>query len=445
MPRSNPETFTSANTDWNLEELYTDLAIAKERSSFSYRKSQGLTATEKLHLRGLLCGYSPAKIATKLFKKTQSVEVDLCRTIYLYVKELTGHTQEPLDNWRKIVDWLTTAGYKKTSNQLNFSPPHLDWGAAPEIANFYGRTQELIELRKWLTIDRCKLVNLLGMGGIGKTALAVQLVENIHPEFDYVVWQSLANNSDWTQLFQKIEPDKQQPDISSLLDYLRAHRCLIVLDSYETILQDNPIGSHRSDFRGYSELLQRIGNERHQSCLLAIGREPPREMLLGGDNHLIRTFQLGGLTEAVHILINKQLLDPGENWRILIEIYRGNPLALQIVTTIIKDLFGGSVQQFLKQNTTFLDRELYVILTEQFDRLSISEKEVLQQLAIAKTPASIDRLMSLTSDIDSRSKLMEILHSLQRRSLIEQQFDRGEIEYTLPPIVMKFVRKIYCV
>jgi hypothetical protein len=35
----------------------------------------------------------------------------------------------------------------------------------------------------------------------------------------------------------------------------------------------------------------------------------------------------------------------------LIKLYRGNPLALNIVSTTIQDLFNGNVSEFLKQNT----------------------------------------------------------------------------------------------
>ena len=44
------EIFSEAALYWDLETLYKDLASAKGKH---------LTPTEKLHLRGLLCEYSP--------------------------------------------------------------------------------------------------------------------------------------------------------------------------------------------------------------------------------------------------------------------------------------------------------------------------------------------------------------------------------------------------
>jgi hypothetical protein len=99
--------FTQAANDWDLETLYADLASAKGKR---------LTPVEKLHLRGLLCGYSPAEIAEKLNKSVKGVGVDLCQTLYQYVKNLVDRGEEKIENWRNISEWLEEAGYKTQSS-----------------------------------------------------------------------------------------------------------------------------------------------------------------------------------------------------------------------------------------------------------------------------------------------------------------------------------------
>lgn len=55
----------------------------------------------------------------------------------------------------------------------------IDWGEAPDASIFYGRTQELETLTQWIQVDRCRVINLLGMGGMGKTALVATLLARL--------------------------------------------------------------------------------------------------------------------------------------------------------------------------------------------------------------------------------------------------------------------------
>src|SRR2546426_7592428 len=55
----------------------------------------------------------------------------------------------------------------------------VDWGEALAVPTFYGREQELATLTKWVLQERCQVVSVLGMGGIGKSALAVSLMHQV--------------------------------------------------------------------------------------------------------------------------------------------------------------------------------------------------------------------------------------------------------------------------
>ena len=119
MAQNSPEEqFLLAANDWALERLYKDLADAKRQ--VASHKQKELTKVEKLHLRGLLCYYSPSDIATKLYKKEEGLRADLSETVYRYVKQLTqGKVDIRLNNWRDIPDWLEQAGYKTRSSNLD--------------------------------------------------------------------------------------------------------------------------------------------------------------------------------------------------------------------------------------------------------------------------------------------------------------------------------------
>lgn len=110
MPRlSLDEQFAEAENHFDLAKLYKDLASAKGKR---------LTPTEKVHLRGLLCGRSPAEIADKLHKAKNSVEVDLSSTVYQYVKSLLNKENQEIGNWRDICEWLREAGYEMPFEQM---------------------------------------------------------------------------------------------------------------------------------------------------------------------------------------------------------------------------------------------------------------------------------------------------------------------------------------
>ncbi|MDM8561355.1 hypothetical protein [Candidatus Parabeggiatoa sp. HSG14] len=108
MTAHTDEQFTQAEKEWDLERLYNDLTTVKGKK---------LTRIEKLHLRGLLCGYSPTEIAEMLHRNVRGLEVNLCNKLYKYVKTIVNREQERVENWRSICQWLEEAGYKAQTNQ----------------------------------------------------------------------------------------------------------------------------------------------------------------------------------------------------------------------------------------------------------------------------------------------------------------------------------------
>ena len=123
-----------------------------------------------------------------------------------------------------------------------------DWGDAIDVSTFYGRTKELATLAQWIVQDRCRLVVLLGMGGIGKTSLAVRCAKQIQGEFEYLIWRSLRNaplvENLLAELLQFLSggqktdlPETLDGRVLRLIEYLRSWRCLLVLDNAVTILR----------------------------------------------------------------------------------------------------------------------------------------------------------------------------------------------------------------
>ncbi len=69
----------------------------------------------------------------------------------------------------------------------------VEWEDALDVPSFYGRQPELALLSQWVVQERCRMVSVLGVGGIGKSALAVTLMRRVAERFEVVLFRSLRD------------------------------------------------------------------------------------------------------------------------------------------------------------------------------------------------------------------------------------------------------------
>jgi GTPase SAR1 family protein len=318
----------------------------------------------------------------------------------------------------------------------------------------FGRGEELATLQKWVLQDECRLVAISGMSGMGKTTLTANLLKHLasnqEARFAKIIWLSLENaptlESILTEIIDLLSPQQNLvPSIENLLDKLRSYRYLIIFDAVENIFaKDSLAGKYRQGYEPYSNLFKQISTSQHQSCLLLTSIEIPREVsFLVGNHSPVRLLPLQGLEiqPAKKIFRNRGLTEE-EDWEKLINLYRGNPLALKIVATMILELFNGKVSDFLAENTIFIG-QIAEILDKQFVRLSDSEMQLLYCLANIKKSVNFAQLCRYFEQNISKSEIIAVLESLVMRSLIEKNLENGEFMFSLQPVIQKYVLNYY--
>ena len=294
-------------------------------------------------------------------------------------------------------------GYKvgaRNRTHMPISPTSYHWGEAPYVPVFYGRDRELKELKQAILEERCHLIALTGMGGVGKTTLAVKLAREISIEFDRVFWRSLRSASPFrTFLGEAIaalktesppaEPIDAERAIERLLECLRESRCLVVFDDMEVLFDKGQLaGNYAEDFTDYGRLIRRIAQEKHQSCTIAIASEKLAE-LAALEGPKVRWLPVGGSQEIAAQILQEKGLQDSQDLQAFIERYGGNPLAIKIVSSVVRVLYGGDVASFIR-DSVFLDDNLNLLLEEQFERLSAEEQEAMYWLALESEPLSLD-------------------------------------------------------
>ena len=334
---------------------------------------------------------------------------------------------------------LDSSEYISPDSLAKYNSEHhtkkVNWDEPIKLSSFYGRSTELALLEQWSLAERCRLITVQGIGGIGKTALCVKSIDRIQHKFDSVIWRSLDCKSSLKELltelvgvlngkaqatnasYLSIASSKQQ-----LLGCLRSQRCLIVLDDLDkTMICGELCGSYSSKHQNYGHFIKYIGQTVHQSCFLLITREKPKEIsLIEEELAPVRSLKLGQLSNQASqkMLLDLKLLGTDAEHNQLIGRFGGHPSILQMVAEEICHSHERQITRFLERK--FKLQKLHNFWARHLERLSAMERKILYTIANCQKPSFYKLRRELPSSISS-DEVINSLESLLRRLLIVKE------------------------
>lgn len=326
-----------------------------------------------------------------------------------------------LSNWQEIAE----LAFEPRDEEVLSSRCLIDWGEAPDIEQFYGREQELQQLQAW--VNTAKLITINGLGGTGKTTLALALAEQLQTAFESIIWRSASMPLD-VLLTDLLDAPIETVDqgVRKLLKTMQSRRLIIIDDVDEYSLQP------------HLDFLYRISRSRHRSCLLIISRQPlpPQFYALNRVQH----FSLAGLSADAASELLQACGCSGQPYQLktLARIYSYNPLALKLVVSTIQTVFSGQIAPFLAQETVILPDQICLLLKQQFKTLDQLETALLFWLAIWQEPVSLCRLQTHLLN-PYPAKTMTALSALVQRSWVTQHFLSDQPSFSLQPMVITFL------
>ena len=341
---------------------------------------------------------------------------------------------------------LNTVSISQTITKKN----SINLTEAPDVSVLFGRAGDMKILSQISARESSNLAIILGMGGIGKTQLAAKLVQEVKHSYDYVFWKSLTYDASYEKFMLDLLtflaqnslsyiPTDYQKQLDLLTNYLRQHRCLIVLDNLETILAYYQIGSsYQAGYEKYGKLIEIVSQYNHHSLLLITSREKPRHINAKQDRK-VHCYYLSGLdANAGRELLQSHgcIWNCESDCNYLLAQYAGNPLALNFASSTIQYLFEGNLTNFIAEET-FVLSGIDTLLKQQIERLPSSCKTIVYWLTIFVNPTSIKRLKNYCHPKLSNHELIDSLETLLRRGIIE----KNVADYRLQPMIREYLEE----
>ncbi|MTJ37040.1 tetratricopeptide repeat protein [Dolichospermum sp. UHCC 0260] len=303
-------------------------------------------------------------------------------------------------------------------------------------SNFFGRDNDLARLNTLINQHQ-KMIVIQAPGGLGKTTLARQYLDN--QGFDLVLSLEIAKEPDnitsvesvveeWLKQYFEEEPGREFGiTLARLKKHLQNRQVGILIDSLEPALDKH--GRFIQNHSRYLELFRVLADATVQSFTIITSRECLFDDRIDIIYHYYLS-ELGVSAWQEFLAFHEVKIDISLLEEMYIK-YGGNAKAMHILLGSIKTDYEGDTTAYWQENCTLVERGLKNLVVNQFNRLqnlNPNAYKLLCRLGCYRyqdiPQVTEDALLALLWDIPDQQQCIYIIRSLKNLRLFE--FAKGK-------------------
>jgi non-specific serine/threonine protein kinase len=362
--------------------------------------------------------------------------------------------------------WLETLsrrGYRFVGPVTELMSKGTNSNLPEAVTSFVGRERELVELKQLL--PRTRLITLVGVGGIGKTRLALQVAAEVLDAYRDGVWlvelASVADPGLLPQTVAMVLGLKEQPDKSltqSVTEHLASRHLLLVLDNAEhligacalladVVLRQCP---HIVMLITSREKLGTLGEQTYPVPALSM---PDRERDATAES-LARYESARLFVERVRLNL-PHFAVTNDNASALASVccrLDGIPLAIELAAARVRSMSVEEVDRRLDQRFRLLTggsvtaprrhQTLRALIDWSYDLLADGEKALLGRVSVFAGGWTLEAAeQTCVGDGIEDWEVLDLVTSLADKSLVVAEERNGVARYRLLETVCQYARK----